>query len=389
MIYIHIPLCRSFCTYCGFYSEILPGQDCTSAGRLADRICAEARARAEEIRDSIDGQGCVDTLYIGGGTPSVLPPGVLSRIVRTVSTCGRDGGPFEEFTLEVNPDDIVRGGPEYVRSVQDLGVTRISMGVQSFDDRILRWMNRRHDAASAVRAVEILRKGGIPAISLDLILGIPHLEDAVWEETLRRAVSLLPEHISAYQLSVEEGSTLAGQIASGRESEAPAAQCSRQYDRLCRVLGTAGYHHYEISNFALPGHEAVHNSAYWRRVPYVGLGPGAHSFRVAEAGNPSAPVEVRSWNAETLGDYAAESEILSAEDAFVEKVMLALRTDKGLSEKYLQEHCRADVLAALRREGCLVPAGNGETLLRIPEERFFVCDDIIRRLVSAENESYL
>lgn len=354
MIYVHVPFCRSFCTYCGFYSE-----RCTDAAvrRYADGVCAEIAAR----KDGMD--TLPRTLYIGGGTPSVLPPAVLERIVRALPA-----GPYEEFTLEVNPEDLVEKGPEYPAFLRSLGVSRISMGVQSFDDGLLRRMNRRHDAAGAEKAFRMLRDAGFDNISVDLIFGAASLEDAVWEDTLRRTLALSPEHVSCYQLSVEEGSALADLVAAGRYDEAPEERCRGQYDRLCQVLGAAGYHHYEISNFARPGFEAVHNSAYWRRVPYVGIGPGAHSF----------DGQCRRWNTEVPSGWQVQEERLTEEDVRVETLMLGLRTDRGLDRGFLHNNCSEKALKSLCDRGALVPDGER---LRIPEDHFFVSDEIVRELI--------
>ena len=243
---------------------------------FADALVKEIRLRQNEISEE------VNTLYIGGGTPSVLPLCVFERILSVLTEVGH-GGPYEEFTVEVNPEDIVEKGEDYVRGLVSLGVNRISMGVQSFDDGILKFMNRRHDADTARRAYAILENAGVGNISIDLIFGLPQLSDLQWQETLDMALSIspsgyMPQHISAYQLSVEPGSMLARMVEKGMWQEASEEVCERQYSMLCRTLRKAGYHHYEISNFALPGHEARHNSAYWRHVPYVGFGPGAHSF---------------------------------------------------------------------------------------------------------------
>ena len=354
----------------------------------------------------------VNTLYIGGGTPSVLPLDVLSRIVEVVKSVAEPvetTSSFEEFTVEVNPEDIVKRGPEYVRGLIALGVNRVSMGVQSFDDGILRWMNRRHDARRAVDAFRILRECGVRNISIDLIFGLSQLTGEMWKATIEKALELAPEHISAYQLSIEEGGALARMVSDGRYVEASDEQCRRQYDILCRCLRQSGYHHYEISNFAKPGFEAVHNSAYWRRVPYVGLGPGAHSL----TGN------VRSWNSRELphrisavnpsgdsdtnqisdldgnsglGDdrvplktldgslatYSSNSETLSPEDIRVERIMLSLRTDKGLEATELYSLADRAAVDSLLNEGALEVRG---TRIRIPEDRLFTSDEIIRELI--------
>ncbi|MBR3441612.1 MAG: radical SAM family heme chaperone HemW [Bacteroidales bacterium] len=433
MIYLHVPFCESRCTYCGFFSIVCasssaarptpvslrsapyPGK-CSPGVVLpqreaifeayAEAVCGEIEGRCEEIAKTL----AVNTLYIGGGTPSVLPLSVLSKIVRSIDSLpgrGAPAGPWEEFTVEVNPEDIVEKGEEYVRGLLSLGVNRISMGIQSFDDGILRWMNRRHDSATAVEAFHLLRRCGVDNISIDLIFGLPQLSETLWSETLDKALALGPEHISAYQLSIEEDSALERLITRGKFTEATDEQCGRQYDQLCSKLGAAGYRHYEISNFALAGREAVHNSAYWHRVPYVGLGPGAHSL---SAGS------VRSWNSEDiphrLGDgslkaYSREEEHLTPEDIRVERIMLPLRTDNGLPEAELRSLAGDQVVDTLISEGALIRVqdpsvtpfpqddieachpeqspefveGRSEGYIRIPENHFFTSDDIIRQLI--------
>ena len=387
MIYLHVPFCGSFCTYCDFYSEI-----CRSAqafNEYADAVIAEIRDRRKELEMNMSAQDAVNTLYIGGGTPSVLPLDVLSRIVGAVSQTERlslvtepvevttPTELFDEFTVEVNPEDIVEKGREYVRGLLALGVNRISMGVQSFNDDILRWMNRRHDAGNAVKAFHILRESGVRNISIDLIFGISQLTDEIWKDTIEKALELAPEHISAYQLSIEEESALAKMVADGRYVEASEEQCRRQYDILCRCLGRSGYHHYEISNFAKPGFEAIHNSAYWRRAPYIGLGPGAHSL----TGN------IRSWNSQELphrsqdgspATYSRTSETLSPEDIRVERIMLSLRTDKGLEAAELYSLADRAVINSLLSEGALEKHGDS---IRIPEDHLFTSDEIVRKLI--------
>ena len=441
MIYVHVPFCRSFCTYCGFYSEICSRKETQQVqNRLfedyAEALCAEIDSRRAEIsamsgepvapaagsRTASDpshasvgpslsrAEGSTsrqqeppaspDTLYIGGGTPSVLPLAVLERIVRALGPAT-----YEEFTVEVNPDDVVAGGPEYVAGLRALGVNRVSMGVQSFDDGILRWMNRRHDAAGAREAFRLLRAGGFDNVSIDLIFGLSQLTEAVWESTIDEALVMGPEHISAYQLSIEEDSALERMVADGRYVEASDEQCRSQYDILCRKLADAGYVHYEVSNWARPGREAVHNSAYWRRVPYIGLGPGAHSF------SPG----IRSWNTQELprreaggrlAGWRSEREVLSEREAAEETVMLGLRTAAGLPLSTLRAISPASAVDALLSEGALqeisspgkssvnlstvaeyaddrpfIHVTKDDLFVRIPEDRFFVSDDIISRLL--------
>ena len=355
MIYVHVPFCGSFCTYCDFYSEIGSAK---AYERYADSLCEEIDRRRGEIRTE------PSTLYFGGGTPSVLPLHIFSRIVSAL----QDFAPFGEFTVEANPEDIRDKGAEYVLGLKSLGVNRMSIGVQSFDDAQLRRMNRRHDAAGAMEAFGLLRDCGFTNISLDLIFGDSTMSEDSWAETLRLAALLHPEHISCYQLTVEGDSALARMKAEGKYKEATDEACEKQYKMLCKALGEAGYRHYEISNFALPGYEAVHNSAYWARAPYVGLGPSAHSFDGVH----------RRWNSKDLLGWTAEEEILSEEDSVVETIMLSLRTASGCEASYLKKHCGAEELESALSRGDLVEAGKR---LRIPEERFFVSDAIIRDLI--------
>ncbi|MBQ9463151.1 MAG: coproporphyrinogen III oxidase family protein [Bacteroidales bacterium] len=415
MIYVHVPFCKSRCIYCDFYSCALSSLDSSVLSRWADGVCREAMER----RDEITATSAVDTLYFGGGTPSVLPPGVLGRIA---DACG--GRSWKEWTVEVNPDDIT---PEYARALKSLGVNRVSMGVQSLDNGMLHWMNRRHDADGAREAFRRLRAAGFDNISIDIIFGIGGLSNAMLEATLTELTDWHPEHISAYQLSIEEGSTLGKMARGGCYTELSDELCEAQYCLICNVLRSAGYEHYEISNWALPGYRAIHNSAYWTRAPYVGLGPAAHSLRYepqrittiprscaaapkgtggvppdtpcvaplryepqrittigplrtapswseategiaasAAEGEPSpsplgvqgddsplrtAPA-VRSWNSCQPDGWTAESEVLSEEEIREERIMLGLRTAEGIP-------------------------GYG----RIPEERWFVADDIIASLL--------
>ena len=388
MIYVHVPFCRSFCTYCDFYSEIASKcRGCHDDERMlgySDSLVREIELRRSEIEAVAAAQ---NTLYIGGGTPSVLPLSVFRQALQALDAAGAKG-PYKEFTVEVNPEDIVEKGPQYVEQLLGLGVNRISMGIQSFDDDILKWMNRRHDSATAVKAYHILESAGVENISIDLIFGFPQLTPSLWDETLEKALSIsskgnLPKHISSYQLSVEPGSALASLMEKGAWDEAADDVCEAQYSRLCQALKSAGYHHYEISNFALPGYEAVHNSAYWRHVPYVGLGPGAHSFLADGA-------MVRKWNEPDLTRYEKAmaagdlllvqgGETLDEEQIAIEKIMLALRTSEGVSESYLLDKCLASKVEDALACGNLVRTGHGS--IRIPEEKFFVSDGTISSIL--------
>lgn len=390
MIYVHVPFCRSFCTYCDFYSEVAAhsrraGEEQEQErlfGQFAEAVVSEAVKRADEISDD------VNTLYIGGGTPSVLPLSFYGRLLSTLDSVGH-GGPFDEFTVEVNPEDIVMKGHEYVEGLLKLGVNRISMGVQSFDDGILRFMNRRHDVATARKAYAVLEESGIENISIDLIFGLPQLSAQVWQETLKKALDMsvrgvLPQHVSSYQLSVEPGSMLAKMVERGKWQEASEEHCEEQYGMLCSTLSEAGYDHYEISNFAQPGRRALHNSAYWRHVPYVGLGPGAHSFSAC-ASVKGETVSRRTWNRPDLKAYIAdcsavrEGETLTEDQLAMEHIMLGMRTSEGLPETYLRRHCDIRALEGEMASGGLVRLPDGS--VRIPESRLFVSDSIITEII--------
>ena len=418
MVYLHVPFCRSFCTYCDFYSEIAcRGRDAQLFEDFTAAVCAEASLRRDEIEATRD----LNTLYIGGGTPSVLPLSLLRKMAAASLMTG--GVPFTEFTVEVNPEDIVEKGAAYVRELLELGVNRVSMGVQSLDDGILRWMNRRHDAAHARQAFRILRDAGAKNISVDLICGPAQLSEATLAETLREIVAWRPEHVSAYQLSIEEDSALGKMVREGRYEEATQEQCAAQYRLLCDGLHAAGYGHYEISNWALPGFEAVHNSAYWSRHPYVGLGPGAHSFdghtrswninalppataatapgnrasKLACPSTPCAPFQgdlslsggiVRGRGPSSDGRGPAQPDVsggswplrggqerLSEEEAREETVMLGLRTARGVPEELIDAAMAAEMLADGRLER--LPGGH----VRIPENQWFISDSIIADLL--------
>ena len=338
-----------------------------------------------------------NTLYIGGGTPSVLPLTVLGSLLEALKKTGH-GGPYDEFTVEVNPEDIVEKGEDYVRGLLEFGVNRISMGVQSFDDGILKFMNRRHNADTAVKAYAVLENAGVRNISIDLIFGLPQLSDRQWGETLKKALEISstgipPQHISAYQLSVEPGSMLAKMVEKGRFEEASDDLCEHQYSMLCDALAAAGYRHYEISNFARPGYEAVHNSAYWSHTPYVGFGPGAHSFLVPRSlGSPDLSPEPdhsvgikRQWNRADLCAYMVdptsvrEYETLDDGQLVLEKIMLGLRTSKGVEAGFIDGYCDAVAVSRALQAGNLVRLDDGN--IRIPENRFFVSDGIIADIV--------
>ena len=272
----------------------------------------------------------VHSIYIGGGTPSVLPPALLHRILDRARAL-YDVSDDAEVTVEMNPDDPVERAP-----LRELN--RVSLGIQTFDDTLLRLIRRRHDATTSIRAVKHLQAAGIANISIDLIYGLPDQTLGQWERDLDIAFSLGIQHLSAYALSYEPGTALTRWRDEGRIRETPDELSVQMYRRLCQRAREAGFEHYEISNFALPGREAIHNGAYWRRLPYVGLGPGAHSFDGKRR---------RSWNSEDLSDWQRTSETLTDENVAMETLMLGLRTSEGLPAEWLRRHTDPSSLETL------------------------------------------
>ncbi len=317
-IYIHIPFCKTRCIYCNFYSTT-HGE---YVGRYVSALCREMQMRCGE-----DGSSDLRTVYIGGGTPSQLSHRNLELVFSTLDHIFGIGQ-CEEITIEANPDDLT---DDYVSMLRTLPVNRISMGVQTFNDRKLHFLNRRHDAAEAIAAVERCRKAGFDNISIDLIYGLPDETAAEWRNDLRTATALGVEHISAYSLTYEEGTPIYNMV-ERRDIKPVGEDTSLEFFGMLRSeLIDAGYEHYEISNFCKPGHQAVHNSSYWHGVPYLGLGAAAHSYNGSTR---------REWNVASLTKYVESIESgrrdygfeeLDGQTQYNEFVMTGLRTSRGIS----------------------------------------------------------
>lgn len=364
-LYIHIPFCTRKCAYCDFYSST----DLSLRDRLAEALRREMRDRRDYL-----GAAILDTLYVGGGTPSLMPAAALRGLIDTA----RDIWGFSdrpEITLEANPDDL---SADYAAALATTGVNRLSIGIQSFIDRDLRFMGRRHDAAAAVEAVRTVRSAGFDNISIDLIYGIPGVSESEWKHNLTVASQLGVEHISAYCLTIEEGTPLVRRMQAGEFTLPPDAEIETQYAMLREELAAAGFEHYEVSNFALPGRRSRHNSAYWSGEPYLGIGPSAHSFDGA----------TRSWSAASLGDYLSgarlTTERLSDSDRYNEYLMTRLRTSDGLDVTELTSRFGdAKAPEFLRHAERLLASGNlvrTGSRYRIPADRFLLSDGIIRDL---------
>jgi len=369
-IYIHLPFCSSFCLYCDFYSEI--------DGREQRR--RYLNALKSEISERVDYFGGVlpDTIYMGGGTPSLLDNEEIADLADTLRN-RFEITHLREFTLEANPDDIT---PQKLESWLRAGVDRLSIGVQSFCDDHLVWMRRRHSSDQAINAFKMAREAGFDNISLDLIFGFEGLSDEQWGYNIAELIALSPEHVSCYQMSIEPDGELASLADAGRYNELAQEVCAAHYSLLQQMLKKAGYRQYEISNFAIPGRESIHNSSYWERIPYLGLGASAHSFdgRSCRCRNIA---EMKSYIDAMEGNDSIKirsEEILSEDDKFNEQIMLGLRKVAGLSISSLESSRLAKikpVLDYLTSTGDIISEGG---IIRIPAERMFVSDGIMKQL---------
>lgn len=370
-IYYHIPFCKRICSYCDFYRT-------AQRDRLPEVI--DAMAREIDARAGYLGGAPIRTRYFGGGTPSLCTVGQLQTLLRR--TAERfDCSAVEETTLEANPDDLTA---DYLAALRRIGIDRLSIGIQSFDDACLRFMNRRHTAAEAEDAVRRARAAGFDNLTVDLIFGVPGFGGASFERSLDRLLALDVPHVSAYLLTVEPRTRFGVLAARGELQEVPDTRCEEEYFRIHERLTAAGYCHYEVSNYAREGFRARHNSRYWDGTPYLGIGPAAHSYDGAS----------RQWNVASveryLGGEAPERELLTDEDRRLEYLLTRLRTAEGFAtadfgarfgavrRERLLEAARPE-LAAGRLELC-------EGRLRIPPRRMLVSDAVIAALAGGEED---
>ncbi|HTB26646.1 MAG TPA: radical SAM family heme chaperone HemW [Puia sp.] len=315
-IYIHVPFCKQACNYCNFHFSTNPALQNDFTDALLKEI---------ELRRTYLANEPIETIYFGGGTPSLLPlpaiRDILNSIYRNFSI-----SPDPEISLESNPDDMT---PYNLKSWRESGINRLSIGVQSFFNDDLIWMNRAHDVQQAIEALENVITAGFENFSLDLIYGLPGLTDEKWNENLGRAISLNPPHISCYALTVEPKTALYKMIQMKKTADVQPEKQARQFLTGIRLLEAAGFEHYEISSFSKPGRRSRHNSSYWHSKKYLGLGPAAHSFDGAS----------RQWNISNNAIYIKslregklnmESENLLPRDLLNEYIMTSLRTMEGL-----------------------------------------------------------
>ncbi len=312
-VYVHIPFCKSRCIYCDFVSS--------THTEGWQRAYVEALGR--ELRQRAGGRPRVDTVYIGGGTPSSLPAELLGRVLGLVEESFQLS-PSVEFTLEANPDDV---GASLGEVLSRSRVNRISLGVQTLSDPLLSLLGRRHNAEGALAAIEALQGWGYSNLSADLIYGLPRQSVDMFGHDVETLLATGIPHLSAYALQVEEGTRLFEMVGEGELVPAGEEASLRCYERLLSLTREAGMEHYELSNFALPGFRSRHNSSYWTGAPYMGFGCGAHSY---DGGS------LRSWNTASVaqyvkGEFAGGEERLTEDELYDEMVMLSLRTREGLS----------------------------------------------------------
>ena len=320
-LYVHVPFCSRRCSYCDFAIAV---RRSVPVADYLDALAAELERRLDEAP-----MGPLETVYLGGGTPSKLGPDGVAGLLDSVRQAGvRNSGHLAEVTIEANPEDVT---PAAAAAWRAAGVNRLSLGAQSFHEGALKWMHRTHDAGAIGRAVRVGRETGISDLSLDLIFALPAHLDRDWEADLSAAIALEPDHLSLYGLTVEPHTPLGRWAARGDVREAPEERYASEFLLAHRTLASAGFAHYEVSNFARPDHESRHNSAYWRRVPYLGIGPSAHSFDgAARRWNER---EYAAWKARAKRgeDPVAGVELLNGDNELAEVVYLGLRTSEGLS----------------------------------------------------------
>ena len=335
-LYIHIPFCKHKCHYCNFYS--------LASVKYREEIIGAILRETELRKDYLKGEK-LKTVYFGGGTPSLFPPQTLNAVIEKADrVLGLDPDP--EITVEANPDDVDK---RWLAGLRETPVNRLSLGVQSFNDRNLKYLSRIHSAAKAAESVILAMEAGFGNISIDLIYGIPEQSDRMWEQDLTEAVKYNVTHISAYALTVEPGTALHQFVRKGKYRSPNEATAASQFVIARKILRSAGYEHYEISNFCQPGFLSKHNTAYWAGEKYMGVGPSAHSF----------DGDSRQWNVSNLKGYldaigsgrvSFRRETLSESRKYNEYVMTALRTKWGIDLKMVEAGFGSEMLLHLLKE---------------------------------------
>lgn len=374
-IYIHIPFCKSRCIYCGFYSTT----NKELKERYVDALIREIRMRKDDfarLGTSLS-PSSTSTVYFGGGTPSSLSVCDIERIVGALESTFN--GTPSEVTLEMNPDDVTK---DYIKAVRQMGINRISMGIQTFDDSRLQFIRRRHNASQAEKAVMTIREEGIHNVSIDLMFGFPNQTMDEWVTDIDKAIALHPTHISAYSLMYEEGTPLFRMLQKGEINQIDDETSLAMYTELINRLTANGYEHYEISNFAMPGYRSVHNSSYWHDTPYLGFGAAAHSYNK----------DTRSWNIPDLKKYIesiesgvlpSESEVIDADTHYNDLITTALRTREGLNLDDLPQKYREYALVNARKSISEHLLEATDSHIRLTREGLFVSDMVMSELIKA------
>lgn len=370
-IYIHIPFCKQRCSYCAFYSTTLYN----IKERYVDAICKEL-----VMRKGYAGGETIETIYLGGGTPSTLPIELLGKICNTIyATYHVSENP--EVTIECNPDDLTH---EFLTRLKQLPFSRISMGIQSFNDAQLKRLGRRHNAEKARQAVANAREAGYNNISIDLIFALPGSTKESWQHDLDCAIALNPDHLSAYNLTYEEGTPLYRALQRRDFEELGEEENIRQFQMLIEAMKKAGYRHYEISNFAKPGRESRHNSSYWNDTAYIGCGAAAHSYNGTS----------RQWNIADIKAYikgierdnpVLEIEHLNEEEQYNDTILTRLRTAKGIPLEWMKERFSSKLnsymLHAAEKEISLGNMKKENRHLSLTGKGIFISDSVIRELI--------
>jgi oxygen-independent coproporphyrinogen-3 oxidase len=328
-LYIHIPFCKQACHYCDFhFSTNLQLMEV-----MMDSIIIELKLRKNYLKGE-----AVDTLYFGGGTPSLVPAEYLEKILDQIAQLFP--GRKQEVTLEANPDDL---NPQALANWKSLGIDRLSLGIQSFQDQILKAYNRAHTSKEATQAIQLARAAGFEKFSIDLIYGYPHSDHRLWQLDLEEALQLDPGHLSAYSLTIEPKTTFGNWAKKGKFSPAEDEFVAQQFEWLQERCDKEGYLQYEISNFSRPNQAAVHNSNYWKRRPYLGIGPSAHSFDGSSRGfNPSSNASYT--KALSAGSLPFVLEQLTPTESINEEILTGLRTQWGLDTGSLADRYHLDIL---------------------------------------------
>lgn len=370
-LYIHIPFCATKCSYCDFYSMPLKGKNIAEEYVIA--LIKEFNLRRPELPEKIK------TVYIGGGTPSQIPIDTLKRLVQGISD--NDCQLLDEFTIEANPEDITK---QWTDTIASLGINRVSIGIQSFIDSELSAIGRRHDSLKAIEAISTLRDSGITEISGDLIYGLPGQTEESWAISLDRIFNLNLPHISAYSLSYEPRTRLSAMLQAGKIKPTDEESCIEMYKTLIKRMRENGYEHYEISNFALPGHRAIHNSGYWNFTPYLGLGPGAHSFDGKKRSNN--PPNLKKYLKKLSEDNTAyEEDDESEEDLTNDYIITSLRKAEGINLDEMENITgKRSAMRLLNDATPFVKSGKlkiEKHNLKFTEESWLVSDMILRELL--------